>query len=648
MRRTTWLSAILFPLAVLGASTPGEAAPSLSDYRYFRALSIDLQGRIPSREEVTAMEAPGFDVDAWIDKHLEGPAYAERVRRVYMDLLRLDVGTQFQFVPKASLLRRHQILGPDGKPMLVYFRLLQRRPREETDGDFCLTQAETGLQYPKYAPAFGTATPTSQEALDANTVLIKPWWLYHDYRSAAPTERYDPVTWPKLYPNFTPVDAMLTEPDGSPVQAIRVCKEEAQTALAGSIFITGRTPQPLDSIPPYGRILPLPYDTAYAKAHPNEPIDCLSGTSVTLAHECGCGPGLERCMPSSGPNLETNAFTMPLSAPIGAEVPTQVDQEFTASWSRFWWGQEAIQFLDHIVADDLDFRDILKAKYTYINGPLAQFYKWTAPSTCCGGNLTGADYLSGELFNYVNPESLFDPKAAPDDLLPHDTNKWVRIEDRGPHASGLLTMPIFLTKYGSRRGRAHVLYQAFLCREFVASNVKLTPSEEPNLMVRNGCSSCHVTLEPLAAYFSRITESDWTYLPESNFPLETPQCAAAEGQTPQKGCANFYDPAFATADGSKLRSSYGSTEHAEEGAAGLAEYITSSDSFASCTAKNVAASFLGRTLGDDDAALLEQVAKAFTDGKFRMKPLVRTLVRADAYKHANNLSSAAWRKGASQ
>lgn len=32
------------------------------------------------------------------------------------------------------------------------------------------------------------------------------------------------------------------------------------------------------------------------------------------------------------------------------------------------------------------------------------------------------------------------------------------VADRGPHASGILTMPIFLAKYGSRRARAHVVY----------------------------------------------------------------------------------------------------------------------------------------------------------------------------------------------
>ncbi|XYH94531.1 DUF1585 domain-containing protein [Sorangium sp. So ce1128] len=647
MRRAGRIAALLLPLALLGSRA--DAAPGLSDYRYFRALSIDLQGRMPTRDEIAAFESPAFDVDAWIDDRLAQPAYAERIRRIYMDLMRLDVGPSFQFVPKASMLRRHEILGPDGRPMYVYFRLLQRRERPETDGDFCFTKAETGLQFPKYAAGVGTPIPVSQEALDRNTVLVKPWWLYRDYRAADPHDRYDPATWASRYPNFTPADELLREPDGTtPVQAVRVCKEEAQTATTGAVFITGRRPQPIGTPPPYDRLIALPYDTDYARAHPNAPIDCLSGTSVTLAHECGCGPGLERCVPTAGPNLERRGFTVPLSAPIGAERPTVVDPEFTGAWSRFWWGQEAVQFLERIVAEDRDFREVLTAKYTYVNGPLSQFYQWIAPSTCCGGEFGSADYVSGQLFGYVNPVSLFEPSRAPRDLLPHDTTAWVKVEDRGPYASGLLTMPIFLTKYGSRRGRAHVLYNVFLCSEFVSTETRLPPSNESNLMIRPGCSGCHVSLEPLAAYFSRVVESDWTFLPGSNFPLESTQCGAPAGGTAQKGCDNFYDSAFTSATSASLRGAYGSHEHADEGPAGLARQIVTSERFAPCVAEKVVSSFLGRPLTGDDSELLEQAEEAFVGGSYRMKPLVRELVRAAAYEDANNLSSAVWRNGGSR
>src|SRR5262245_8208252 len=67
------------------------SARALPDYRSFRALSIDLVGRPPSRAEIAAFEQPGFDLDAWLDARLTGPLYAERIRRIYTDLLRLEL-----------------------------------------------------------------------------------------------------------------------------------------------------------------------------------------------------------------------------------------------------------------------------------------------------------------------------------------------------------------------------------------------------------------------------------------------------------------------------------------------------------------------------------------------------------------------------
>ena len=118
-------------LLLLLAGDVGEGARTLPEYRYFRALSIDLVGRAPTREEVDAFAQPTFDLDAWIASHLTGGAYAERLRRVYMDLLRLEVGPSFQFVPPALELRRHEVLGPDG-PVFVYFRRGQRRDSRRT------------------------------------------------------------------------------------------------------------------------------------------------------------------------------------------------------------------------------------------------------------------------------------------------------------------------------------------------------------------------------------------------------------------------------------------------------------------------------------------------------------------------------------
>ncbi len=54
-------------LAVVATPTrSADAARSLTEYRYFRALSVDLAGRLPTRAELTAFEKDDFDLEAWI------------------------------------------------------------------------------------------------------------------------------------------------------------------------------------------------------------------------------------------------------------------------------------------------------------------------------------------------------------------------------------------------------------------------------------------------------------------------------------------------------------------------------------------------------------------------------------------------------
>jgi hypothetical protein len=633
MRPKPRLLALLFGLAI---ALDASAARTLEEYRYFRALSIDLVGRMPARAEIAAFEAEGFDLSAWIEQKLQGPMYAERLRRAYLDLLRLEIGGNFQFVLSSLILRRRQVLGPDGQPVLIYYREGQRRPRVETDGVFCLTQAETGLQFPRNADAIGTPIPVSQEALDANTVLVKPWWLYRDYRETDPAQLFG-QSWTLATHGFAPVTGLLAEQDGGVTTVrVRVCKEEALTAETGTVFATGRTTAPpAGTPPPYGRLVQLPLDSVFARQHAGEPISCTTGTAFPSSADCGCGSGLERCMPGDSFANDPRAFTFPTRAPLGFDQPFDQTPQAQSSWNRFWWGQEAVQFLDDLFLADRDLREALSGRHTRVNGPLAQFYRSTAGLTCCG---------NGTYFNYVEPEPLVDHAALPA-LPPHETGTWVRI-DRGPRAAGILTMPIFLTKYGTRRARAHIVYNAFLCKEFVAgTNVQLTPSTEPNLMIRPGCSTCHASLEPLSAYFSRIVESDWTYLPPAKFPVHSTVCRGAEPQRIPGYCRTFYDPAFTNAERGTLRGAYASAENAEAGPAGLAAFVTGTPDFPACVAKNLFSSFLGRAPTPDDAPLLSELSRAFVEGGYRMRAAVRALLRAPAYRRANNLLPGAWRQG---
>lgn len=631
--------AALGALALSLSPAPAAAEPSLDAYRHFRALSIDLLGRMPTRAEVTAFESPSFDLDAWIEKGLQGPGYAERLQRIYMDVLRLEVSPAFQFVPAATTLRRQTILGPDKHPVYIYYRQNQRRAREATDGEFCLSKAETGLQFPVNQPPIGTAIPVKKAALDAATVVVKPWWLYRDSEAPRPSLLYGKA-WDSADPAFSPVKELLVEPDGkTPTVEIRVCKEEAQTADEGHIYASGRPAPAKGAKFPEDRLRPLPLDDAYAKQHKGEALSCRTALGATMTLDCGCGVGLRYCTPGDGPGNDPRAFTLPTHVPLGLSSPIGGAAQSTSSWYKLWWSEEAKHFFGRLFDEDRDFREVLTSRATLVNGPLAQFYQAGARASCCSREKS---------FGLVeDAEPLFDSAALPGHIDVEDTTTWQLVKDRGPHAAGLLTMPIFLAKYASRRARAAAVYTSFLCKQFVAEKAELTPSAEPNLMVRPGCASCHATLEPLAAYFSRVEETSWVFLPQKQFPIQNPVCKKnAQGKAPGF-CDFFYDAAFSDKTVGLLRGAYASPAHAEAGPAGAAQDLVRAPEFAACAVERVASSFLDRPLGDDDAALKKMLLERFISGGYRMRPLVRALLHAPAYAAANNLGSVAWRKAAS-
>jgi Protein of unknown function (DUF1585) len=623
------------PLALDAWSAgPPPAMRTLQDYRHFRITAIDLLGRMPTRDEIAAFERSDFDMDAWMDAQLGGPAYVERLTRIYMDALRLEPNVDFRSAP--SELYRHDVLGPDGKPVTIYYREGQRRERPETDGEFCLSPEETGVVIRARQQDLGTPKKVSQKSLDRATLLEKPWWLYRDFRAGSPTQRYGDG-WKDPDPQYKPVESLLTDAEGKPVVEIRICREEAGVRDTGHVYASGRVqPLPKDAKLPGGRLRPPPIDRPYATQHRGQEIACNTRMALDTAPECGCGVGLERCVPGDN-NQGGNAFYYPNHLPLGAGMPLDDARQQVARWFPYWWSREVVRFMDDLFASDRDFRQILTGKQTFVNGPLAQFYRTIQHTNCCGPEAT---------FGMLEEkEPLFDPRAVPTDLEPQDVSTWKLIEDRGPHAAGILTMPMFLEKYASARARGAALYSDFLCKSFVAENQQLTPSSEPNLMVRPGCKTCHATLEPLAAYFARVEPASFVFLPAADFPVHSTTCKLDKNGRLNGACNALYDPAFADAAGATLRGAYGSPAHADETPAGAGQDITRMPEFASCAVQRVTSSFLGRATTPDDAPLLASLTEAFVRSGFRMKTLVRGIVRSDAYMRSNNLSSTGWRAG---
>jgi hypothetical protein len=611
------------------ATSAAEAAPKLQDYRMFRALSIDLQGRIPTRDEIAAFETDGFDLDNWIEERLSGEGYAERLRRTYLELLRLQVGPALRFVPQITLLHRQTVLDEGGKEIPVYYRFNQRRQDPITDGAFCFPMGVTGQSYPTNSVAQGTKKPVSAADFAKYAVKVKPWWLYKDYNKATPTQRYGDG-WGGPGSGFELTPNLQTDPDKSAPNEVWVCKEEAQAAATGTVYASGLTKKPATL--PEGRFSFPPLDSSFATANKGKPISCTVGTALASSADCGCGPRMERCMPGDSHANSPMAFRLPSHSPLADETAFDTTSQAAEGWWRYWWNQEAVRFLDGLFLEDRDFREVLTSPASYVNGPLTQFYNHIAPSTCCGAGIS---------LGYTTPVPLFEPAGLPK-LLAHDVSTWKKVENRGPLASGLLTMPVFLSKYGSRRARAHVLYTAFLCKEFVAENLDFVTSDEQDLAKRPGCSACHAKLEPMAAYFGRVMESDWTFLPADKFPLAKEDCKPdANGQLTGV-CRTYYEKLDASKPAT-LRGIFSAPDHADEGPAGIAKLLTSDPGFGRCAVSNITSSFLGRALKETDQEMIDSLTDTFEKSGYRMRKLVAAVVKSKAYREGNNLSSDAWR-----
>ena len=649
------------PLAADAASAPpAQAARTRDDYRHFRVASIDLLGRAPTRDEIAAFERADFDMNRWIEAQLGGPAYVERLTRMTMDVLRLEPNVLF--VNPSWQLYRHDVEGPDGKPVTVYYRENQRRARAEIDGEFCFSPEETGvvvrarLQDVAYVavppphpgtPATAVSAPVaprspeaikakkvSQKLLDQRTVLVRPWWLYRDYKAAQPAQRFGDG-WRDPDPQYRPVETLLEDAEHQPVVEVRVCREEAAVGDTGHVYASGRAKAPpKDGALPGGRLRAPPLDKPYATQHRGEEVACATRSGLDYAADCGCGVGLERCVPGDS-NGGGNAFYTPNHVPFGPAMPLDDVRQSSQRWFPYWWSREAVRLIEDVFASDRDYREILTGKRTFVNGPLAQFYRSIQQGSCCGPE--AAFGMTQET------EPLFDPRRVPADLPPQDVSSWRLVEDRGPHAAGILTTPMFLEKYASARARGAAVYNDFLCKSFVADAQPLTPSKEPNLMVRSGCKTCHATLEPLAAYFARVEPSSFVFLPSAQLPARNGACKLDKNGKLNGNCNALYDAAFADATGALLRGAYGALDHADAAPAGAARDVVASPDFAACAVQRVTSSFLGRPTTPDDAALLARLDDVFVQSGYRMKALVRAVVTSDAYRRSNDTSSAAWR-----
>jgi hypothetical protein len=328
------------------------------------------------------------------------------------------------------------------------------------------------------------------------------------------------------------------------------------------------------------------------------PVDC----DRALAQGCGCGPNLAWCQArSAGTQL---AITESMN-------------------------EQLLRYLERVVREGRPYTDAILGRDMDLNGPIAH---WLRNQTGTGGNLL----VAGPEQNHPVPELAFT-----------EVDTWTRVE-RGARHAGVLTMPGYLIKFASDRGRANRFYQAFLCTSF-ESNEPIPPATdachgEPDLTKRCGCKGCHTAVEPAAAHWGRWAEAGSLALNEDLFPTVNPACTTAAGAR-SRLCQLFY---FTEADVTvpEVEDAYVGTLRAyvyadearraniEAGPERLAQQAVDSGAFARCTVQQLWTRLMGRAPAPAEDAAVEALADDFAEGGYRLPDLVHALVTRPEYVEA--------------
>ncbi len=326
-------------------------------------------------------------------------------------------------------------------------------------------------------------------------------------------------------------------------------------------------------------------------------IDCSVNTNNA---GCGCGPNLRWCQSPADGTLATITTSM---------------------------NEQLLRYMDAVVRDDRPYTDVILGKDFEIDGPLAF---WLNNQSRTGGNTLPAAPLQ----DHPIPDRAFTDAT------------WQTVQ-RGDQHAGVLSMPGYLLKFGSNRGRANRFYDAFLCQHF-ESNEPIPPAtdechKEPDLTKRCGCKGCHLAVEPAAAHWGRWAEAGLIAMTDAQFPTYNEQCAGRNGARIPV-CRLFYfteadvtDSASESEYVGMLRAYVFADEaraaNIEEGPIGIAEGAVETGTFASCTVQKMWTRLMSHPPTEAEAETVAELAADFANG-YSLKSLIRTIVQRPEYVEA--------------
>ncbi len=389
--------------------------------------------------------------------------------------------------------------------------------------------------------------------------------------------------------------------------------EPARFGAAGEILTT---PEPGDpGVNREGYVMVAPYwnPSTSIKVCAFDAQDALTVTVASRTYECNTNANQRGC--GCGPNLRwCHSGTDRTEATVTAAM-----------------AEQGHRFIDKIVREGRPYTELLTSKDFEINGPLSHYLRYQTTS--------GMNRLFGLADNgYTVPNIPWD-----------QPNTWQAVRG-GPLHSGILTMPIYLLKFQSDRGRANRFYNAFLCSYFKVPEGTTLPSAddpctaEPDLSKRCGCKYCHIAVEPAAAHWGRMAEAGFSPLDPTDYPAFKTECTQANAasnatckrlyfispgapsEMPYKGWLRSY--VFAT---DEMKASI------EAGPSAIAATAITNGAFAACATRKMWERYLSREANDEtDAETLAALTETFKRSNYDLRVLISEIVKRPEYLHGGN------------
>jgi hypothetical protein len=328
--------------------------------------------------------------------------------------------------------------------------------------------------------------------------------------------------------------------------------------------------------------------------------------AISKAKSCGCGPNLAYCM-------TTGAVQTPVLAAMREQL---------------------LRLVDDYTDGTRPYSDLVTTKRSWINGPLTHYFRYLAPRQSLARVQNGYQPADGTL----------------PDLPFTATDTWVEITREDPH-SGILTLPAYLLRFQTNRGRANRYRIAFEGQYFQPPSTQDTNcnKEGEDLTQRCVCRNCHQTLEPLAAHFGQFVEAGTTALRDFTRSFDSYKaCSKAAPLVSAAWCDRYYAPVPDPLDPDirpyKLKALRWADAahpqigpHFDEGPAALAKQDVESGVFHEVATRHVFEFLMKRepnldpTSPDFEGELIEQIAGEFK-AHDNFKLLVERLVKLPMYR----------------